>query len=200
MQNNNLPKLPKETTLDRVFAWYVQGDTYVQLTPVEIEQKTRWEEAWAMLCNYHSPENVVKILVEQKGIKRSTAYNDVNNCMRLFGDIGKSNKDAKRYILYEYSMKCFQLSASRQPPDVDQMNKAILNMIKLGGLDKHDPDLPDFSKLEPSQFTINIPPEILNFLRSLAHKGAINLSQVRDESLKTLDVQHTEIKPDEPGQ
>ncbi len=73
-------------------------------------------------------------------------------------------------------------------------------MIKLSGLDQEDSDLPDFTKLEPSQFTINLPPEIMAFLRQLASKGAVNLSQVRDESLKTIDVSHQEIKPDEPGQ
>ena len=200
MALDEIKLLPKETTYDRIYLWYIKGDTYMSLTDTEKEIRDRWQQLWLLLCNGRTPEKAVRFMARISGISRSQAYNDLRNATKLFGEVVKTGKDSKRALYEGYANKIYQMALHKSPPDLDQANKALANMIKLSGLDENDPDLPDFSKLEPSQFTINLPPEILNVLRVLAHKGAINLSQVRYESLKTLDVQHTEIKPDEPGQ
>lgn len=200
MALDELKLLPKETTYDRIYVWYVKGDNYVALTDTEKEIRDRWQQLWLLLCHGRPPEKAVRFMARISGISRSQAYNDLRNATKLFGEVVKTSKDSKRALYEGYANKLYNMALRKDPPDLDQANKALANMAKFSGLDETDPDLPDFSKLEPSQFTINLPPEILNFLRSLAHKGAINLSQVRDESLKTLDVPHTEIKPDEPGQ
>lgn len=194
MAMDDLKLLPKETTYDRIITWYVKGDTYVELTEKEVELRDRWQQCWLLLCNGRTPEKVVRFMIKIYDISRSQAYMDIRQATKMFGEVIKTSKDSKRAIYEGYANKIYHLALRKDPPDLDQANKALANMIKLSGLDENDPDLPDFSKLEPSHFTINLPAEILGFLQKLAQKGAVNLTQVRDESLKTIDVSHTEIK------
>lgn len=185
---NKIPE--KETTFDRIFRSYTEGEEYVTLTPVEVEQKKRWETCFTMLCNFRSPEQVIALMTEQFSISKATAYRDYRSAVKLFGDVGKSNKEGTRYVLFEYSMRCFQLAASAKPPDIDQMNKSITNMIKLKGLDKEDPDAPDFSTLKPHIYNINLPENILKSLEMLVGTGNLNLSDVRQKMGIPLNIDH----------
>jgi hypothetical protein len=199
MAMDDLKLLPKETTYDRIYTWYVKGDTFITLTETEIEIRERWQKCWLLLCNGRTPEKVVRFMNRICGIGRSQAYTDIRNASKLFGEVVKTSKDSKRALYEGFANKIYQMALHKNPPDLDNANKALKNMIDLSGLNESDPDLPDFSKLEPSQFIINLPPEIQNYLMLLIQKGAINLTQFRDESKKTIDVQHTEINTDEPG-
>lgn len=192
--------LPKETTYDRIYVWYIKGDNYVALTETEIDIRDRWQQMWLLLCNGRTPEKAVRFIMRITGVSRSQAYVDLRSATKLFGEVVKTSKDSKRALYEGFANKIYNMALRKDPPDLDQANKALANMIKLSGLDEADPDLPDFTKLEPSHFTINLPAEIMTFLNNLAQKGAVNLSQVRDESLKIIDVPHSEIKPDDPGQ
>lgn len=166
----------KETTMDRINAWYLHGEDICKLTEKEEEIRRRWEAAFAMLLNFHSRAEVAQKLSETQGISVTQAHRDVNDALRLFGDVYKSNKEGQRHILYEYALKTWRLAASAKPPDIGQMNKAISNMIKITGIDKDNPDMPDFSKLKPNEYNITLPDPLVKLLMEMVKNGSVNLS------------------------
>jgi hypothetical protein len=151
--------LSKETTFERIFAHFM--DESVKLTPKEEQIRERWDAAFSLLLNYHSTEQAANIMKSKYGISRAQAYRDVQNATRLFGDISKAHKEGIRHILYEYSMKVFQMAANCKPPDLDQMNKSITNMMKIKGLDKDDPDIPAFEHLQQHIYNIVMDAKVL---------------------------------------
>ncbi len=189
-------KLPMDTTFDRVFAHYQDG---LELTEKEEEQRVRWETAHSLIMNYHSTEQAMNVMHSKYGYSRATAYRDIKNAIKLFGDVAKASKEGRRHILYEYSMKVFQLAANMKPPNLAEMNKAIKNMMDISGLLENDPDLPNFQDLEPHQYKLMLPAQLLNDLQEFVLSGAINLSDVREKN-KTIDVTHTEVKDGKPGE
>ncbi|NMC98213.1 MAG: hypothetical protein GYA62_00630 [Bacteroidales bacterium] len=124
------------TTIDRIWAWYIFGETAIELTPKELEVKQRLSETFSLLCNYHSPEQAKPIIREKYGISESQFYRDVRDAKRLYVDVTESSKAADRYIYSELAMKTFQLAAKEK--DVKGMNMALANLIKIKELDKSD--------------------------------------------------------------
>lgn len=179
-----------DTTYDRIFHSYRHD--HVKLTANQEEIKKRWEAAYSLMVNYHSREQAIPMLRSKFEISVSQAHRDINNCLRLFGDVAKSNKEGIRNILYEYSMKTFQLAASCKPPDIGEMNKSISLMIKLKGIDKDDPDLPDFSKLEPHTYIIANDPKTLGF-EEVPNIEAEIAKYKKKQALKTIDITDAEI-------
>ncbi len=189
--------LPKETTYDRIFAWFAEGEGYVVLTDKENEIRERWQHAWILLCNGRSTEQVVNFICKiHHPIGRSQVYIDVKNCKKLFGEVGRASKEGERHILKEMGHKILQLAIRKG--DLKAAAAQHMNLIKLGGLDNNDADLPDFSKLEQHFFTLNIPPEAMHLLKTMMNKGAVNLSEIRNEVAKTIETDHTTL--DESGE
>lgn len=168
-----------KTTIDKISAWYLDKESGVTLTEKEEKIRVRWSAAFSLLCQYHSPQQAVKVIQEQFDISEPQAYRDVKQATKLFGDVTKSEKEGYRHILYEYSMKVFQMAAKNH--DLQNMNKSISNMISLKGLDVEDPDMPDFNKLQPHQYNINIPDATINILSNMMNKGVVNISDIKDE-------------------
>ena len=139
-----------------------EGKSIVILSEQEETIRVRWEAAFALMCNFHSPNQAGTKLRSTFDISAETAMRDVRNAIRLFGDVNRSNKEGKRYILFEYAMRCFQLAANSNPPQVDQMNTAVLNMIRISGVDKEDMEIPDYTADEIKQVIIRIHPSIVD--------------------------------------
>jgi hypothetical protein len=183
--------LSMETTFDRILAFHKEEG--IELSEKEEKIRERWDAAWTLLLNYHSQEQAANILKTKYGYSRATAHRDVQNSIKLFGNAGKSNKEGIRHILYEYSMKVFQLAASMKPPNLAEMNKAIKNMMDISGLLENDPDLPNFQDLEPHNYELNLPADLVKTLTILVQSGAINLSELREKA-KTIDITHTDVE------
>ena len=108
----------------------------------------RYQFAWANLCKGMSRQDVVLMLHKTYGVTERQAYQDVTDATDLFGDVSKATKEGIRNILYEYAVKAYQLAVNNK--DVQGMNNAVKNLIKISGVDKEDADMPDFKRLEPS--------------------------------------------------
>lgn len=142
-----LPHLKYDSKIEKIRAHFLNDD--VPLTKHEEELKERLESAFSLLCNYHSNEQAIPVLKKKFNISQAQAYRDIKNATDIFGDITQTKKEAARYILYELAMKNYQLAASKNPPDLEQMNRAVTNMIKIKGLDRDDIDMPDLTKIQP---------------------------------------------------
>lgn len=193
-----LSKLPKETTMDRIYASYIESETFIVLTAEEEKVKQGWEKAWALLCNGYSTQNAVKYLMSDIGgkLKKSQAYNYVSSAIKLFGDVNKSSKEGYRSLLMEYAMHCYNIAKSGNPPDVESMIKAVKEMKEILGVKNDDPDTPDFSKFKQHIYEFNIEENEKKIIMKLAQRGVVNLSDMITETGDVIDVPHEEIKDD----
>ncbi|WP_187261312.1 hypothetical protein [Pontibacter beigongshangensis] len=146
----------RETLLDRLYDSYLDEEAEAGLTEVEMTKRSQIEAAWSLLVNYHSFEQSVPLLMSRFDLSRATAYRMLTNATKLFGDVTQTSKQGLRHILYEYSMKVFQLAASQKPPDLKQMNTAIKNMAMLKGLNSEDTSAFDAELLQAHTYLIQI--------------------------------------------
>lgn len=188
-KNKGLAKyiLKKDTTFDKIFANYIDPDLH-PLTKKQEDQKTRYEEAFCLLLDAKTERQTRDILTKKHGVNPTTAWRWIKDAIRLFGDINKARKEGYREIVWSYQMEVFQLA--KEDGDLEAMNRAIANMIKIRGLDKEDPDIPDFSKLEGHEYKIQLDKAVKQTLLKAIEKGAVNF----DEVMPVEDVEHEEVK------
>lgn len=175
-------RLEKDTTFDKIFAHYVQD---AELTDKQEEIRQRWEAAWTLMCNYHSPDQTKAMIAKQFNISERQALRDIKNSILLFGDVSKTSKEAYRHLLFEYSMKAWQIAAKDR--NADGMNRAVSNMIKIKGLDKADPDGVDWERLEQHEIRIKVPKDMMRAMKEMLQKGAVDLDEAIDVPFEEVD-------------
>lgn len=100
----NYEKLPREmrktkdSSFDRIWKYYHNSKTRVELSKEENAIRERLEKAWLFLCRHRTRKDVVGLLMKFYNISSSVAYDDVTNAMVLFGNPKEDLVDAKRAI------------------------------------------------------------------------------------------------------
>ncbi len=189
---------PPDTTFDKILGWFLDTTGKCNLSVKNTALRQRWECAYDLQCNYKTPTMAAPILMRKYNLSRAQAYRDIKNATNLFGDINATRKEGSRHVLYEYAMKTLQM-ASRDR-NVKEMNKAVGNMIKIKGLDREDPNIPDFSRLEPTTQVIQLNPEFLEQYGHLIDKKVMTKMRkvieknVFDEYRDIIDISHEEVK------
>ncbi|MGI4873378.1 MAG: hypothetical protein ACRYFX_19645 [Janthinobacterium lividum] len=167
--SNSLPTSPNpnygqgtETALDRVRASYLQEGGEARLSKSDLVLREQMQATHALLLNYHSPQQAVKILQERFDISQATAYRRLRETTDVFGDVLRPNKEGMRGALYDMSMRVFQLAAAakdeynRPAPDLKAMNTAIARMAKLQGLDEKDNNALTPEMLARNTYVVNL--------------------------------------------
>jgi len=98
---DKLPKADKRTAdgiFDRIYKYYHNNKTRIELTAEEIGIRERWEKAWFLLCRHRTRKQVVELLVKLFNVSQAVAYDDVRHCMNLFSNPQEDMKAAKRTI------------------------------------------------------------------------------------------------------
>lgn len=181
------PKLPLDTTLDRIFSFYING---TELTPKEEEIRMRWDAAYSLILKYVNRQTVVPLLEKKFGIKTAQANRDISNCLKLFADVNESSKKAKRNLYSQLAMKIYELAASENPPNRDDMTKALALAVKIEGLDKEDPDMPDFKNFEQHVYNIVCDPSLLGM--SPIPNLESELAKFKMKKLQTINIDNGE--------
>ncbi len=181
---NELISVKKKTTFDKLRDWY-SGEESFPLTKKEEEIRVRWEKAWCLLCTHRSPHQVALIISKGPDVEIAQAYRDVKNATRFFGDINKTSKEGKRYVLYELAFNTYQ--RAQKSGNLTEENKALSNMIKISGVDRDDPDIPDYSSMDMGLKEIVIPEEILAFMTRGLSKGVVDVSKLRESDIEDVD-------------
>jgi len=177
----------KKDALDAIRLHYLNG---TELSEKHEEMRRRLSAAFSLLTNYHSIQQAIPVLQEQFGYSESSAYRDINNAIKLFGNVLKSDKEGHRYIVYEFAVKTFQLAAKNG--DHKSMAAATNNMIKLLGLDRDNPDAPDFSKLQPPPIVMIYEDQEKARIDAARAKGKVDLTEFYLNE-NTIDVEHEEV-------
>jgi hypothetical protein len=145
--------LSKATTLDRIYAWYID-ETSVDLSSKEHNLVHRYKEAFHLMLEGKPDHEIVEDLHRNFGMSERQGYRDLNDARKLYGDINKSSKEAERYILKQYLLEHRKLALAAK--NIQEANKAVAIWAKIKGLDKADPDLPTPETFQPHTYIIQI--------------------------------------------
>src|SRR4051812_20377937 len=100
----NYSELPRganktnDSTFDRIYKYYHNSKTRIELTEDEKRISQRWEKAWYLLCRYRTKKQVVDFICREFKIEKSVAYDDVRKACMLISNPQDDTKDAKRAI------------------------------------------------------------------------------------------------------
>jgi hypothetical protein len=146
----------------------------------------RVKSAWAYLSEKGlSREQTAKKLVEDFGVAIETARRNVVSTINIFGLNNRAEKEGMRMIVYEMITKTFQLAAKKE--DLKAMQACQNKIMKLFGLDRDDPDAPNFEAMEPGNYIIVLPEKQRKSLEQMIQNpGTINLNQTEYAEFKEL--------------
>jgi len=163
---------------EKIVAYMSNPDAQVtDLTEHEQYMLQRWTSAYTMQRAYKSIPDTAAILMKlYPGLSRATAFRDCRDSISLFGDISKSTKEGIRNLAMEMVKDGAAIHKAKQ--DGDGLIKAGNTLAKVGGVNITDPDLPDFTKLEPHQYVLGLPDQLVNLLIEMGKTGRIDLTQV----------------------
>jgi hypothetical protein len=103
-----------------------------------------------LIRNGRSPKQVLVFLQKRfkdEKISRATAYRYIADAKYVYGTINRESKDYWRGVLIDLILETRRLSKAEK--DYKTMASCEANLFKALGLDKDDPDLPDFQKMQP---------------------------------------------------
>lgn len=134
--------------------------------------------AYGLMMEAHSTSYVVGSLMREHNVAQRTAYNIINDAQRIFGQIQQTHKDFARIQAVE--MAKFLWATAKRREDVKGMNKALENFIRATGIDRLDPDLPDFERLAPSLNILMLPEGMEEMIKAMLTKGVVNLNATQE--------------------
>lgn len=141
---DNYDQLPREakrtndSTFDRIWKYYHNNKTRVELTEEEQRTRERWEKAWLLLARHRVQKEVVELIEKLYSVSRSVAYDDVRNAMQIFSNPQLDIKDAKRVIAETMIMK--GLNRSFKNGDMEAYGKFLKLYIEVNGLTVQEDD------------------------------------------------------------
>jgi len=137
-QKKPLVELPAriETPFDRLYYSYLSEEVEAQLTEAELRYRERVDAAWHHMVGRKSPIAAAEYLQTHHEVKRTTAFRIVRDALQLFGDVVKSSKDAKRRLLWEYSLKGLDTCLAIE--DMRAYAAILKNMTTFEGLNIED--------------------------------------------------------------
>lgn len=180
---------------DKIENYYLNGS---KLSDVEMKICTRLESSYALMMKHRSKSIAVKKHAKTSGISLTQAYSDFKAAERVFNPLRKYTKEFLRLVIIESAMRdirdCEKRAKDASISDWDKIMKikdrAEQRIIKASGLDQDDPNLPDFSKLKPHQYNIQVPREVEKMFHSLLSKGVVDITNVYEnisEDAKEVD-------------
>jgi hypothetical protein len=213
MSKNNVANMSKEeilamraknytkgmTTLDAIRAYYT-SDLDIELTEKQKEIHERLLFTYAQIMRNKPSTFIQKLVAKKYNLTPRHALNIYKDAINLFGDVTRAEKEGIRHITYEMQMKIYRKAIAKG--DLKEANSAVSNIIKLQGLDREDPDLPDFEKLKGGVYPIVLDNPIRDALLSLVNgHGSLDLTQlIRNIGANAETVEIEEEESDRPDQ
>jgi len=162
VEKDHLPReanRTNESTFDRIYKFYHNNKSRIELTKQEEAIRDRWEKAWFLLGRHRTKKQVSDILMKLFDIKQSKAFDDVSHAMMLFGNPQNDLKDAKRAIAETMAMnganKCWKEN------DMEGYSRFLKLYIELNGLTSADENTVGdmLKKMKPTQIILNFKKE-----------------------------------------
>lgn len=187
--------LGKSNHYETILAYVTDPDANVEiLSEKERNMLDRWMEAFTLQRNYSSTSDSAAILMKRyPDISRATAYRDCVCAISLFGDISKATKEGIRHLATEITKDAIIIA--RLKNNEDGMMKGAKNLASINGVNLTDPDMVDFSKLEPHTYNLNLPPQAVSAILQMLNGGKVDLTEMVSRMQDTAE--DAEVIPDE---
>lgn len=161
---DNLPREAKKTAdskFDRIWKYYHNNKTRVELTDEEQRIRERWEKAWMLLCRNRTQKDAADLIMRLFNVSRSVAFDDVNNAMMLFSNPNADLKEGKRAIAENALMR--GADKAWKEGNMDMYLKFYSKYIEINGLTVQEDDkMKDILKhLKPTTLVFVTSPEQL---------------------------------------
>lgn len=169
--------LGKSPQYASIVAYLHDEKAETDLTDHEKALLNRWNEAFTLMRNYKSSADTAAILMKRfPGLSRATAYRDISNAIAMFGNITESTKEGIKHLSTEMVRDAFVIAKAKN--NEDAMIKAAVAIAKINGVNITDPDLPDFSKLEPHTYQQILDPVTAKAFQLLIKTGRIDFNML----------------------
>jgi hypothetical protein len=193
----NISKFPD--AYDRIEAYYTGNK---KLSELDQRIAERWELAFLLLQKERNRKIAVSKLISiesRKGRKLSTAqaYADMISAEKLFLPIMDYSKDLLRHVMIESAQRDLKNLEERMKKEVgttktwiqlmELKHKTESRLIELAGIDKDNPDLPDFSKLELARIELNVPSHVLKIMDKMMETGVVDITAMMEQSAVDID-------------
>lgn len=184
---SNYDQLPREakktadSTFDRIWKYYHNDKTRIELSAEENTIRERWEKAWLLLCRHRTQKQVVELIGKLFNISQSVAYDDVRKAMTLFSNPQEDIKEGKRRIaesmILQGADRCWKAG------DMEGYNKFTKQYIDINKLDLPDDGINDLlKKLKPTQIII------------VADKSQLEAKADALQDQLTKDIEHEDVE------
>jgi hypothetical protein len=177
----------REVLFDKIQRYYNESGS---LTPSEEEICERWILAFSLLKQHKSKPNAIKRYLEIHKVSLNTAYQDFRNAELIFVPLDKISKDLQRLIMIEQiDTEIAKLQEKQQQENISEslytnlqheIGRLLATRVKATGIEHTDPNLPDFSKIQPPRFEINLPPGQIQLLKLFVKSGVVDISDFRN--------------------
>lgn len=189
MSSNAVILRKKVTTDDKIRKYYLKGENSVSLSPNQEEIRIKVYKAWNLMCNYHSKQQAMSVLVND-GSSTAQAYRYINSALSIFGNIIKNDLEAKRYLIEEDLIRLQQKAIKEKDGALEL--KVLAQRIKLGGFDKDTLQNFDPEKLKAQTYILKVHPSVLKTIESRSDGGSLDFND-----LDTEDVDYQEVNDEE---
>lgn len=168
----------KTSQYEKIVAYMKDPDAdESQLTEKEMKMLDRMNEAFTFMRNYNSMADAAALLMKRfPGLSRSTAYRDCAAALSMFGDIALVKKDGIKHLTTEIVRDA--IAIARIKNNEEGMMKGAKVIADINGVNTTDPDLPDFSQLEPNTYVLGMPEEFVLVMKQMISGGKIDLTQM----------------------
>ncbi len=188
------------TALEAIRDWYHTPDEMRKpLTANQEAIRKRLLAAYGLLLDDARFDKCAQIHAKNFALSEAQAMRDLRDAANLFPEAGRVSKEARRAIVHHRLEVLWSIHDEKG--DTEGMERVLKLMIKNWGTEKDDPDRPDFSKLQPSLFTIVLDDATRALVNQLLSKGSggINLADVSEQLFPAEDIEHEEVRTDDPG-
>jgi hypothetical protein len=182
----------KDDLEDRIERYYLDNG---KLTNEERKISERLELAFALLSHHKVKKiAITKYLATQKAkgdeISLVTAYNDMKLAEKIFVPLQKYSKEFLRLMVIESAQNDIKRLESKIATCKDnklyislmaQKDRCRETIIKAGGLMLNDANIPDFSKVQPPDIQINLPPQTISILTKMLKAGVFDTTELRTD-------------------
>lgn len=178
-----------DSTMDKIRAYYTSPSEYELSEHLEDVRK-RLVHAYNLKMSYFSNQQIVSVWEKDYGLSQAQAYLDIRNAQVLFGQVNKLDREAKKNLLFEYSLSL--LRRARERGDLKAEAKALDLLGKYAGLSEEDIAQFNPEKFENKEIAVSIPKELQAALIEMMKAGTLDMNAFNATTIEYEEVEDKE--------
>lgn len=199
---SELERIP-QNQFDRIERYFLEGGGGLSEQDQEICK--RLEVAFSLLLEHRQKTVVVRKMMVTLGGSESQCYRDIQLAERVFAPMRKYEKEFVRMITIESAMRDIDKAeklaadalADKENPKhnlykiaMAVKDRAEMRIIRASGLENTDPDRPDYSKLLPSTYVIDMPPVVKEYFKRIIAGGRVDMNKAYNDIVDAEILKH----------